>query len=242
MDNSPQYPYATPDDGSELLPHIDNDADTGAETDVSNFDVQYLPPQSQEAPSFPPSIRFVARPQYANVTNLIAESIIYLQITTNRCPNPNYSDIDNGFFRRVSLIIRDDAIRESRVWEAVSGVAQENNSNLYHYYSLNETRIPNTFEFDMIYDRHGNEININVYVERRRLNPTHVISVRFTFNCITNNEGLQDGDIVQYINERLLTSIYGSRIQRVVLPQAEDMIVWRYFNAALATNTESDVN
>lgn len=242
MNNSQQFLFATLDDGSRPL-HIDNNADADAETDVSNFEVQYLPPQSQEAPSFPPSIRFVARPQYANVTNLIAESIIYLQITTNRCPHPNYSDITNGFFRRVSLIIRDDAIRESRVWEAVSGIAQENNSNLYHYYTLNETRIPNTFEFDMIFDRNGNKININVYVERSRLNPTHVISVRFTFNCITNNgQGLQDGDIVQYINERLLTSIYGNSIQRVVLPQAEGMIFWRYFNAALATNTESDVN
>ena len=241
MDNSRQNPYATHDYLYSLLPPyppIDNDADT----DVSNFDVQYLQPQSQEASAFPPSIRFAARPRHVN--NLVAECIIYLQLITDRCPNPSYTDITHGVFRSVSLIIRDDVIREPRVWEAVSGMAQENDSDLYRYDTPDDPLIPSTFLFNLITDRHRNRIRLNIFVERRQLNPTHVINVRYTFRSIGNNgdQGLEDGDVVSYINERILTSIYGSRIQRLVLPQAEDMIVWRYFNAALATNNESDVN
>jgi len=254
MYNDSQYPYAIAEDGSLPYPPIDNDA--GA--DVSNFDVQYvqyvqyLPPQSQEAPDFPISIGYSARPQSRPpyVNNLVAESVIYSELTTDKCPNPSYTDSTNGGFRRGSLIIRDGVIRESRVWEAVSRMAQENESDLYRYNIVHDDHpVPMTFSVDLTVDRRGNKIRVNIYVERSHFDLTHAINVRFTFRSLTNNgnngnngQGLQDGDIVSYMNERILTLIYGSRIERVVLFDTEDMLVWRYFNTALATNTGSDVN
>lgn len=223
---------------NNLQPHVEEVSNSDI-TGMRNFQDMNLPNIPLEDLANPITTHFVARPQ--TQMNFLAEAVIHLDTTHQRSPDPDprSEDITAGNYRRVSLIIHDEVIRKERVLEAISIIAQENNSKIYNYeievwggvQILHDTRI--------FYVNVGTEepySMINVYVERRRLGLSHVMVVRFTFRSRTEVVALKhDSIIAYYVIDKILSTLYGNGILSVLQNQtSNNTVVSRYYNQTLA--------
>ena len=172
-----------------------------------NFPFVFADPVDAERIRYP--YQFV--PRRALQQNLIAESIIHLDVNNQRCPKPSHSDIRDEVFRRCSLNIYDDVLSKRRVWEAISLLARERGSEMYlyqnggddvslHPHAPDGSRAYRDTQY-FYFDNRFLDSRINFFVERRSVGLSHILVISFTFETKSSNimTGEFDYDIFQYI-------------------------------------------
>jgi len=223
---------------NELQPSEVSNSDILGMRNFQDFNIPNIP---FEDLANPVTNHFVARRPQTQL-NFLAEAVIHLDTTHQRCPDPDprIEDITAGNYRRASIVIHDEVIRKEIVLDAISILAQENSSEVYNY-EIEEDwggvmLLPDTKVFYANVEGTAQQsARVNVYVERRRLGLSHFLIVNFTFRSRTEVVSQQfDSIISYYVIKKILSTLYGNGIVSILQNPTRNTLVSRYYNQTLA--------